>query len=137
MIRLVLDTNILISALLQPLGLPAKVLVIALDGAAAQLCVSGAVYAEYDEVIRRPRLKRTAREIEDTLRAIRERALWIRPTEKVRACSDPDDDVFLEWALAARAQFLVTGNSNDFPPTFGETWIVTARQFLESQALQI
>ena len=131
MIRLVLDTNILISALLQPLGLPAKVLLLAVGGSEARLCVSGEVYAEYDEVIRRPRLNRTPQEIEETLRAIRDKSLWLRPTEKVRACSDPDDDIFLECALAARAQFLVTGNTKDFPRTFGETSIVTARQFLE------
>jgi site-specific recombinase XerD len=55
MIRVVLDTNILISALLQPQGLPARTFVIVLAGTTAQLCVSGDVYAEYEEVIRRPK----------------------------------------------------------------------------------
>jgi putative PIN family toxin of toxin-antitoxin system len=54
MIRVVIDTNILVSALLQPSGLPAQVFVLAL-GASIQLCVSGEVYAEYEEVISRPR----------------------------------------------------------------------------------
>jgi putative PIN family toxin of toxin-antitoxin system len=57
MIRVVIDTNILISALLQPEGLPAAVLMLTLFGE-AQLCVSDAIYAEYDDVIRRPHLKR-------------------------------------------------------------------------------
>jgi uncharacterized protein len=52
MIRIVIDTNILVSALLQPDGLPAAVLMLALSGE-AELCVSDAVFAEYDEVIRR------------------------------------------------------------------------------------
>jgi uncharacterized protein len=38
-----------------------------------QLCVSGDVFAEYEEVVRRPRLKRSESEIEATLRAIREK----------------------------------------------------------------
>lgn len=74
MIRAVLDTNIIISALLQPLGPPAQVLVLALGGS-IQMCVSGKVYAEYDEVIRRPRFQRSDEIIAGTLRAIRERGL--------------------------------------------------------------
>ena len=54
MIRVVLDTNILVSALLQPHGFPARTFLIALAGTTAQLCVSGDIYAEYDEVLRAP-----------------------------------------------------------------------------------
>jgi putative PIN family toxin of toxin-antitoxin system len=71
MIRVVLDTNVLISALLQPDGPPAQVLVTTIAGPSARIFVSGDVYAEYEEVIRRPHFKRTESEIEDTLRAIR------------------------------------------------------------------
>jgi predicted nucleic acid-binding protein len=46
MIRVVLNTNIIVSALLQPLGPSAQIFLFALDGS-IQLCVSGAVYAEY------------------------------------------------------------------------------------------
>ena len=49
MIRVVLDTNILISALLHPQGMPARTLLIALAGISAQLCVSGDIYAEYSK----------------------------------------------------------------------------------------
>jgi len=59
MIRVVLDTNILISALLQRQGLPARTFVTVLAGTTAQLCVSGDVYAEYEEVIRRPKFNRS------------------------------------------------------------------------------
>ena len=54
MIRVVIDTNILVSALLQPESLPAAVLTLALSDE-LRFCVSDAVFAEYDEVIRRPR----------------------------------------------------------------------------------
>jgi uncharacterized protein len=131
MIRVVLDTNILISALLSPQGPPTQVLLMVILQPDTQLCISGDVYAEYEEVIRRPRLNRTESEIAATLRAVRENGLWVIPTEKVHACSDPDDDIFLECAQAAAAQFLVTGNVRDFPATWSGTKIVTARQFLE------
>jgi putative PIN family toxin of toxin-antitoxin system len=84
MIRVVLDTNIVVSALLQPLGPPAQVLVLALSGS-FQLCVSGPVYAEYEEVISRPKFRRSAAIISGTLRAIRQNSLWVRPTETARA----------------------------------------------------
>jgi len=103
MIRVVLDTNILISALLTPQGPPTEVFLMTMVQPETQLCVSGDVYAEYEEVIRRPRLNRTDREIAVTLRAIRENGLWVTPTETVRACFDPDDDIFLECAQAAAA----------------------------------
>jgi putative PIN family toxin of toxin-antitoxin system len=130
MIRVVLDTNIIVSALLQPLGPPAQVFLLT-GGGSVELCVSWNVFAEYEEVIRRPRLRRTERAIVSMLDFIRERGLWVRPAELVRACSDPDDDIFLECAQAARATYLVTGNTKDFPASWLETRIVTPRRFLE------
>jgi uncharacterized protein len=97
MIRVVLDTIIIISALLQPLRPSAQVFLLAIGGS-AQLCISGNVYAEYEEVIRRPRLRRDEHVIAATLQSIREMGLWVRPTEAVRVCADPDDDIFLECA---------------------------------------
>jgi putative PIN family toxin of toxin-antitoxin system len=130
MTRVVLDTNIIVSALLQPLGPPAQVLLLALGGS-IQLCISGSVYAEYEEVIRRPRLRRDEAVIHATLGTIREKGLWVKPTEGVQACADPDDDIFLECAQAARAAYVVTGNARDFPASWHDIRIVTPRRFLE------
>jgi putative PIN family toxin of toxin-antitoxin system len=134
MIRVVLDTNILISALLQPENLPARTFLMALTGTRAQLCVSGDVYAEYEEVIRRPKFNRSEEVIEQALRAIRQNGFWLKPSDKIRACSDSDDNIFLECSQAARAHYLVTGNLKDFPAKWAETRIVTARQFLDALA---
>jgi uncharacterized protein len=134
MIRVVLDTNILISALLSPQGPPAQVFLMAIREPDVQLCLSGDIFAEYEEVIRRPRLNRSDSEIEATLRAIRERGFWVKPTEKVHACSDPDDNIFLECAQAVAAHYLVTGNVKDFPAAWASTQIVSARQFLDAVA---
>lgn len=98
MIRVVLDTNILISALLQPLGLPARTFLLTLAGNTARLCLSGVIYAEYEEVMRRPKFNRSEALVENALRAIRQNGLWVKPSEKAHACSDPDDNIFLECA---------------------------------------
>ncbi len=130
MIRVVLDTNIIVSALLQPLGPPAQIFVLAISGS-IQMCVSGSIYAEYEEVIRRPRFQRAEDIIAGTLHAIREKGLWVRPTEALRVCPDPDDDIFLECAQASRADYLVTGNLKHFPTSWEGTRIVTARRLLD------
>jgi predicted nucleic acid-binding protein len=54
MIRVLLDTNIIVSALLQPLGPSAQVFALAMGGS-MQLCVSGSIYTGYEELISRPR----------------------------------------------------------------------------------
>ena len=129
MIRAVFDTNIIVSALLQPLGPPAQIFVLALGGS-IQMCISGSIYAEYEEVISRPRFRRSEDIIAAALRTIREKSLWVRPTEAIRACSDADDDIFLECAHAAQANYLVTGNIKHFPTSWSGTRIVTARRLL-------
>jgi putative PIN family toxin of toxin-antitoxin system len=130
MIWVVLDTNIIVSALLQPLGPSAQIFLLTLAGA-IQLCVSGPIYAEYEEVISRPRFKLNQATIAATLQTIRGKAFWVRPTERIQACSDPDDDIFLECALAARASYLVTGNLKHYPPFWADIKIVTPRRMLE------
>ena len=130
MIRVVLDTNIIVSALLQPLGPPAQVFLLAL-GDTVQLCVSGGIFAEYEEVLRRPRLRRTEETVLSALETIRKKAFWVKPSDPVRACSDPDDDVFVECAQASGASYLVTGNARDFPLRWLGTEVVTPRHFLE------
>jgi putative PIN family toxin of toxin-antitoxin system len=130
MIRVVIDTNIIVSALLQPLGPPAQVFLLAVSGS-IQLCITGEVYAEYEAVIRRPRFRLEESVIIAALKTIREKSFWLRPTETVRACHDPDDDIFLECAHAARATYLVTGNLKHFPHMWRDTRIVTARHILE------
>jgi putative PIN family toxin of toxin-antitoxin system len=93
MIRIVLDTNVLVSALLKAGGPPAQLLLLALNGP-TRLCITGSIYAEYEEVIRRPRVQRSPELIAGTLQAIREASLWVRPKQPVNACSDPDDDIW-------------------------------------------
>jgi putative PIN family toxin of toxin-antitoxin system len=129
-IRVVIDTNILVSALLQPESLPAAVLMLALSGE-AELCVSDSVFAEYDEVIHRPHLKRPPDVIESTLQSIRKLGHWVKPDVRVVECTDPDDNVFLECAQAGEADYLVTGNKRHFPDRWKKTKVISARELIE------
>jgi uncharacterized protein len=119
MIRVVLDTNIFVSALLQPQGLPARIFLSALQSKRIQLCLSGAIYAEYEEVIRRPKFNLSEAVIEHALRSVRRVGFWVKPSKKIRACAYTDDDIFLECAQAAHVRYLITGNTKHFPEEWG------------------
>ena len=83
MIGVVLDTNIVVSALLIPQGPPARVFLMALQNQDTQLCVSAEVFAEYEEVLNRPKFNFTASAIAETLGGFREKGFWVKPTGKV------------------------------------------------------
>jgi len=75
MTRIVVDTNILVSALLNPYGPPAQVFLLATSEDDVQLCVSGEIFAEYEEVLHRPVFSFSDAVIDAALRTIHETAL--------------------------------------------------------------
>jgi putative PIN family toxin of toxin-antitoxin system len=127
MIRMVLDTNILVSANLNRDGLEAVVVSLALNGK-IQLCVSEPILAEYQRVLLYPRLKFSPREVKNFLALVRRSSTFVNPTGGVSQSADHSDNRFLECAEAAGAAFLVTGNQRHFPPRWKKTRIVNARE---------
>ena len=130
MLRIVLDTNVLVSGLLQESGPSARIFRRALSGW-PQMCITGPIYAEYEEVVRRPRLRIDPNVILEALHAIRLKSLWVRPVENLKACVDTDDDKFVECAATANADYLITGNVRHFPSSWERTLVVTPRQFFD------
>ena len=128
MIRVVLDTNIVVSAHLSSGGLPDQIFDLALSRW-VELCVSGDVLAEYEEVLRRPRLAIQPSRVTTALKRIREVGLIVSPKQQLNVCPDPDDNIFLECAQAAKADYLVTGNQRHFPKEWHHIRIVSPRQF--------
>lgn len=131
MIRVVIDTNVVVSANLRDEGLPAAILDLAAHKKIL-MCVSEVVLAEYKEVLNRPRLKIPPRRIARSLAVIRKTSLLVKPTRTVTVIEDDDpDNRLLECAHAAGADYLVTGNTRHFPKTFEATTIVTPIQFID------
>lgn len=128
--RVILDTNVIVSALLVPAGTQAAVLLLALDGQ-VELFISAPVFAEYEEVLHRPRLKLQPRQIEAALVAIRNIAHLVTPTQTLSVSTHESDNRFLECAEAAKADYLVTGNARHFPQSHKTTRVVSGRQFLD------
>jgi putative PIN family toxin of toxin-antitoxin system len=129
MIRVVFDTNILFSAAFKRVGVPAQVVDLVTSGILTP-CISDAIMEEYLEVLTRPVLRPYAARAREVLALMDKFAVHASPTQKLSLCSDPDDDRFLECALAAGAVYLVTGNVRHFPKDCEPVRIVTPRQFL-------
>jgi putative PIN family toxin of toxin-antitoxin system len=128
--RLVLDTNVVVSALLAPGGNEAAVLRIALAGGAT-ICLSPSIVAEYRAVLARPAFRFDPRKIAEFLRLMDEHAEYCQPRRRATGSPDEADNRFLECAESAGANFLVTGNRRHFPRWWKETEIVSARELLE------
>jgi uncharacterized protein len=128
-LRLVLDTNIVVSAALKPQGLQRTVFLLAL-AKPARLYISIPVYREYRQVLARPELHIRKGLQQRFLRLIENNAHFVEPARPLDVTADPDDNIFVECADAARADFLVTGNVRHFPRYWKRTKIITSREFL-------
>ena len=130
MLQVVLDTNVIISALLKAAGLENQVLRLGLNGI-IKLCMSATIFAEYASVLVRPRLKFQSQEIHIILEQLRETGEFFHPAHTLAVCSHEPDDRLLECAEAAQANFLVTGNKRHFPQEWKTIQVVNAREFIE------
>ncbi len=132
-LRLVIDTNVLVSAALKPAGLQRTVLLLALTKP-ARLYVSRPILEEYGEVLTRPELRIRKSPRQQLLQLIKNRSYLVAPTRRLEVASDPHDNIFLECADAAGADYLVTGNQKHFPGFWKKTKIVTSSEFINLSA---
>src|SRR5438876_11541540 len=104
--RTVIDTGVVVSAVLLPRSVPRQ----AFDAAAARgrLLVSEATVAELDEVLRRPKFDKYVPEDKrlEFLAALVREAEPVAVTEAITACRDPKDDKFLELAVTGKASHI-------------------------------
>src|SRR5215831_18734551 len=99
-LRLVIDTNIVVSAALKPDGLQRTVLLLA-TAKPATLYVSEAILAEYRAVLARPELKIRKGLRQQLLQLIASRSHSVKPARVLKVTKDPDDNKFLECADVA------------------------------------
>jgi putative PIN family toxin of toxin-antitoxin system len=129
--RIVLDTNVMVSALIHPGRKPARVLELVLRGELT-LLVEERVLDEYAGVLARPRFglpRHAVAEVLDSIRRDAERVL-VEPLEV--ELPDPDDLKFLELAVSGQADVLITGNTRHFPPSSRHgVEVLTPARFLE------
>ena len=115
MIRAVVDTNILIRAVIKPSGTVGPILEELAQGSYTPLFCRASL-AELRDVLARPRLRTrfpiTDGDVETLVRLIRLRGEEIRVPGVLAVCRDPKDDVFLEMAIEGRANVIVSGDED-------------------------
>lgn len=110
-VKVVIDTNVWISALINPYGHPAQLRKFFEQGL-FQCIVSAPMLEELIDVLNRPRIRGkyniTTEEIEELVVLIEERSENVLLTGDTNICRDGDDNIIIETALKGQALFIVT-----------------------------
>ena len=112
--RIVLYTNVMVSALLSPTGPPARVLGMVVEGKASVL-LDQRILTEYQRVLARPKFEFEASERDALLEFLGDKGEDIAHWKAVVALPHRHDAKFLKIAIAGRADAPVTGNLRHFP----------------------
>ena len=131
--RIVIDTNIVVSGLMFEHGNEARLLGL-LEARSVIPCVTPEILSEYEKVLARPKLRIDAHTRSAILNYFHANAILVTPVYTLAISPDESDNRFIECAEAASADFLITGNKRHFPASHGKTKIVNAREFLDAFA---
>lgn len=114
----VIDTNVLVSASINRVGVPGQ-LVVRIRNLALTPVVSAAILAEYEEVLNRPRFNFPVQLVFELLNDMEGLALYVRPENiDTSHLPDPSDAPFIATALTANCP-IVTGNARHYPDDCG------------------
>jgi len=114
--RVIIDTNVIVSSLITN-GIPSRIITELVLEKKVALQLSSEVFSEYVEVLARPKFTKIPGfrvNSEIVISRIEEVAIRTEPSQKIALIKDSKDNCFLELALETEADFLITGNWNDF-----------------------
>lgn len=131
-LKVVLDTNVFVSAVLTK-G-PSSDLFERWKAGKFTLLFSPVIFDEYFEVIARPKFDQQEQDIRALAELLAERAVALTPQIKIDVCKeDPDDNKFLECAIAGAADFIVSGDQHLLRlKEYQGVKIVTIAEFLQT-----
>jgi putative PIN family toxin of toxin-antitoxin system len=112
--NIVLDTNALVSGLLTPFG-PSGEIVRMVSAGILILHYDSRILLEYQEVIYRPKFQFNKEYSDTLLTHVKQNGQLIPASPLKLRLPDPDDEPFLEIAIAGKAACLITGNQPHFP----------------------
>ncbi len=129
--KIVLDTNVLVSGLLQPRG-PSGAIVRQVAEGTLTLGFDARILAEYSDVLQRSKFRFEPDRIHQILLQIKAAGSLASPRPLVLELPDADDEAFLEVALASGSKYLVTGNLKHYPEEArAGISVVSPREFVE------
>jgi putative PIN family toxin of toxin-antitoxin system len=112
--RAVIDTNLLVSAMISRPGSKSRQLLEAIRDGRLTLILSRPLIDEFIDVMGRPKFARYGITIVDRLdfmEGLLALASFVQITGSTRGCDDPDDDAVIETAEVGAADYLITGDS--------------------------
>jgi len=112
--KVVLDTNVLVSGLLSPFG-PCGEIVSMVSSGELTLCFDARILLEYTEVLARPKFQFNQEKVATLLDQIESCGQAVAPSPLRQPLPDRDDEPFLEVALSSKSTCLITGNRIHFP----------------------
>ena len=129
MLRVILDTNVIVSGLLHSEGTPAVLLKLAV-AKQFRCFVSESLLVEYTEVLGRRYFRLDRQRVVRFMKDFSELVVVVAPRKKLAVSRDSGDDKVLECAVEARADFIITGNTRDFPMQYHGVRVVKPKDFL-------
>ena len=130
--KLILDTNVIVSALISN-SIPTQILYHLVLTKNVNICLSDDIFEEYIEVLARDRFAKYLNfksKAEVVLNKLREISTFYFPNKQIELLTDASDNKFLELASVSVADYLVTGNTLHFTMTeFEYTKIATPREY--------
>ena len=112
--RVVVDTNVLVSAYLNPFGVPGEIARLVSSGRLT-LCYDARIMWEYSQVLSRAEFSFDPDHVKDLLNQIKFSGNLITTVPLPIGLPDKSDEPFLEVALAGQVEYLITGNTRHFP----------------------
>jgi putative PIN family toxin of toxin-antitoxin system len=125
--RVVLDTNVIVSGMINVSGTPAQIINLLVNGRIT-LLYDSRMLKEYEEVLGRKKFGFKKSHVAPVLDYIKNEGEYVAAEPTTRTFVDADDKIFFEVAKTGRARCLVTGNKDHYPR---DVVIKTPKKFID------
>jgi putative PIN family toxin of toxin-antitoxin system len=125
--KIILDTNIIVSAFLNPEGIPGEIISMILSNK-IKMCYDNKIFSEYAEVLTRAKFNFNRELVNDFLEFIKIYGEYVLAEPQNIPFTDEDDKIFYDALKSSDANYIITGNKKHYPK---DKRIVSPREFKE------
>jgi putative PIN family toxin of toxin-antitoxin system len=125
--KIVLDTNVIVSAFLNPKGVPGEIISLLLSKR-IKLCYDNKIFSEYVEILKKSKFDFDIILVDEFLNFIKDNGEYIIAEPQKIKFDDENDKIFYDVYKSSDANYIITGNKKHFPK---EHNIITPREYME------